>query len=341
MSMLKAIAAAANIVALSLLCECDGDGPICGGEPEVEVEIVDLDWGDTVVRGIARNFDSSKHHVVVWASTDAWYPQPTNLNPYTPINSNGTWECRLHSWKQIIVLIVDTTLYLPPGQFRSDHPWCAGGVVVWDGFPKLSFAGYVWHIRNIDSSGPGPNCFSADEENVWVDEMGLHLHTTPKDTGYCCADVYLEHALGYGQYTFQVASRLDLLDDSAVFSGFTYESDSEEVDIEFSCILADPHCAQYVIQPWGVSGNKEEFPYPPVKYSSHRFDWRKDGLVFTSWRGLQPLPHPDSVIHRWVYRGDWIPQPGCERMHFNLWLFRGATPQHSDEVVIRRFRYEP
>ncbi len=122
---------------------------------------------------------------------------------------------------------------------------------------------------------------------------------------------------------------------------FLYENLSREIDIEFSQVLANPHNAQYVIQPYTVSGNIIRFDMPRSSQTSHRIKWREDYIDFTSWRGFSQNPITDSLIFSWHYTGPNIPPPGNERLRFNLWLFGGNPPQRriGDEIVIKSFNY--
>lgn len=174
---------------------------------------------------------------------------------------------------------------------------------------------------------------------MWTDEDGLHLKIDHRDGKWFCAEVLLGESLGYGQYTFRLASRIDSMDFRTVAAGFIYESEYREVDVEFSRVLADPANAQYVVQPYETPGNLMTFVMPITTLSSHRFVWRPDGIEFTSWSGHDQDPPQDNIIHAWVYTGPDIPPPGAERMRFNVWLFGGQPPVtgQEDEMVISAF----
>jgi hypothetical protein len=113
------------------------------------------------------------------------------------------------------------------------------------------------------------------------------------------------------------------------------------LDIEFSRVLADPHNAQYVVQPFYHPGNLVRFEMPPVQESTHRIIWSSNSIRYESWRGHGGEPEADSLIFSWIYAGSDIPPPGGERMRFNLWLFDGQPPTSGlgDQFVVRRFSF--
>ncbi|MFQ5584742.1 MAG: hypothetical protein ACE5GL_09940 [Calditrichia bacterium] len=223
------------------------------------------------------------------------------------------------------------------------------GVIAWDEEPAalpdriIDFSGYQWRVKQAENVrvGPGPNYFSDSTTNVWTDTEGVHLKLDFRDNRWFCAEVALTQSLGYGEYTFQVSSRLDALDYNTVFAGFVYESADREFDMEFSRVLAEPQNAQYVIQPYYHSGNLFRFQMPAEMFSSHRFIWRADTILFMSWRGHGSEPTASTTISSWVYCGADIPPPGAERMRFNLWLYQGNAAQTENEVIVKSFGFKP
>lgn len=215
-------------------------------------------------------------------------------------------------------------------------------VLAWDGGmppPTLQFSGFTWIKKHGGPRGPGGNWFS--DYNTWSDDEGLHLRTTTDGTHWWCAEVLLDHSLGYGQYIFQLTSRVDSLDPHATFAGFVYDSTNREIDFEFTRALGMPpgNNAQYVVQPYYTPGNRYTYLTTPEANTSHRLLWSSDSIVFTSWSGFDSIPNPDEIIQTWTYTGEDDPVPrGRERMRFNLWL-DGAQAQHGDEVVVRSFQF--
>ena len=320
------------------------DGPAPQGCAP-SISIVGLEPNDDTVNGTASVSDTSKTKVVLWAKTDRWYVQPTIAEPYTIIQSDGTWSNFTHPWDRIVALLVDSSYV--PGSTRDYHPSVDPGVLCWDEYPDeslryISWSGYCWTVKIADLVDPGPNYFSDDTVNVMIDqEDRLHLKIDFRNNKWYCAEVVLDHSLGYGLYTFQLDSRVDSLDYNAIFAGFIYETINQEFDIEFSQRLADPFNAQYVAQPWYIPGNMEFFDMSSSSQTSHSFEWRPDRIVFTSWNGHSDVPTSSTLIHTWTYTGGNIPVPGGERMIFNLYLYGGEPPIQGteDEVTVSSFRY--
>lgn len=309
------------------------------------ISIINLQPNDDTVNGIANVLDTSKIKVVLWAKTDRWYVQPSVASPYTIIQSDGSWSNSTYSWNRMIALLVDSSYV--PGSIRNYHPSLDPGVAGWDEYPdksirSINWSGYRWQVKTGDLVGPGPNYFSDDTANVWIDQQDrLHLRIDHRDNRWYCAEVVLDHSLEYGLYTIKLDSRVDSLDYNTIFSPFIYETTDQEFDIEFSQRLADPFNAQYVIQPWYNSGNIEFFNMPGSTQTSHSFEWRSDRIVFSSWNGHADTSTPGTLIHTWTYTGADITIPGGERMIFNLYLYGGDPPTQGtgDEVIIKFFEY--
>jgi len=320
------------------------------GDPNLTptISITNLQPGDATIKGTANNLDTAKTKVVLWAKTDRWYIQPFINNPYTYIQSNGSWSNTTHPWNRMVALLVDSTYVT--GSIMDIHPSSDSGVLAWDEYPApsadkyINWSGYRWRIKNADLAGPGPNYFSNDPANVWLDSTNrLHLKFNLRNGKWYCAEVVLDHSLGYGTYTFKIDSRIDSLNYNAVFAGFVYETTSREIDMEWSQLLSHPFNAQCVIQPWNVSGNINYYEMPTVAQSTHQFIWHADTVFFRSWNGHDDTPKVGDIIHEWTYTGASIPPPGGERMRFNLWLFNGEAPTQNieNEIIIKEFHFQP
>jgi len=245
---------------------------------------------------------------------------------------------------------------------------------------ELFFSGYTWDIRQgspHDTSGPGPNYWSGDSENVWVDDNGqLHLKITLGEDGeWYCSEVSSQDSFGYGKYIFHVASRVDLLDKNAVGGLFTYEGRGTqnpmeyEIDIEFSEWGQEcntnwcPDNGQYVFQ-YRIHGDPK--PDKEVNkiskngfrfslngyYSTHSFIWKPDYLFFESYHGhYENLPSDDFFIEDHTYYDSRIPPESNEKVHINLWLYDsdsnddgielGKSPSNEQEMVIKNFKFIP
>jgi hypothetical protein len=203
------------------------------------------------------------------------------------------------------------------------------------------FSGYHWEVKDGARLYPGPNRF--DRRNVRVDRKGrLHLRIVQRDSEWTCAELALDHSLGYGAYTFDVIADPAELDSDDVLGMFTYdddESDHREIDIEWSKWgKCDSPNAAYTIQPAETEGHSHRFQTDLTgNYSRHRFTWLRDRVDFESRHG-----HIDDgpLIEGWcAMKG--VPAIGNERVRINFWRFRGRPAENEQEIVIRRFRFTP
>ncbi len=206
----------------------------------------------------------------------------------------------------------------------------------------ILFNDFNWEVKNSSSIsvGPGPNYFSSSEENVYVDTEGLHLKTTFRDGKYNCAEVILDKPLGYGVYKFGLENNLSSLDKNAVFSGFLYESDSREIDIEYSWSMVGKSKGQYVIQPGKKSINVFKFKRSSSAYLFHVITWNKEYIKFECFESTNIYGEDAIKINEFLYIGYDNPPPDKARMIFNLWLFKGKTPKKVDSVNIINFTFE-
>ena len=200
----------------------------------------------------------------------------------------------------------------------------------------LRFSGIDWIVRNNDQNtqGPGPNYFSSSEDNVWIDPQGkLHLKITQSGGNWYCAELYAKASMGHGTYTFYVNSDVSKLDPHAVFGMFTYLSDTQEIDIEFSK-WSDPtnQNAQFAVQPSDIAGNKYRFDIPQqIGPSKHSFTWQAHQIKFESSENKKYATEP---LASWHYSGRSIPEPSNEKLRLNLWLYKGQIPSDNKEQEI-------
>ena len=219
------------------------------------------------------------------------------------------------------------------------------------GRQTLTFAGKQWSIKTSmpEAAGPGPNLFSNQKKNVWVDEKGrLHLSITHnKDGRWLCAEIISEESFGYGTYTFTLDGPVEGLDPNAVLGLFTYADDNREIDIEFSRWgKTGDHNAQFVVQPGADPDGIKRFDGPKGTGSStHSFSWQAGQVDFQSMA-------EGNVLASSTARQN-VPLPDKEKVHINLWLFRGAphsVPSQPAlsvsepgrlEVIVSGFKFTP
>lgn len=208
----------------------------------------------------------------------------------------------------------------------------------------LTFSGIDWIVRTTrdKKEGPGPNLFADTDKNVWIDAQGrLHLKITQNGGNWYCAGIIAQRSMGYGKYIFYINSDVTTLDQNVVAGLFTYLTDKEEIDIEFSkwSIPANMN-AQFASQPSESVGNKKRFNIPAaVGPTVHFFDWQSQHILFkSSYVDAKAMVH---TIDEWAYTGKDIPKEKTEKLRLNLWLFKGQIPSDlkEQEIVIDSVRF--
>ncbi len=228
--------------------------------------------------------------------------------------------------------------------------------------------------------GPGPNYFSNNKKNVWVDTNGyLHLTIIKSNNTWQCAEVICKKPIGYGTYTFTIAAPKKKLDPNVVFGLFTWDTATykkeanSEIDIEFSQ-WTDPNAPNlhYSVQPTCGTDEKsgiyrERTKAISTKYkrssSIHEFTWTPNKVSFSSiWQNKE---HDHSnYIAKWHFNKNnplrrsscgtelsdpiGIPAPGTNtEVRINLWLVDGNHDKKPDppcseqEIIIKNFIYQP
>jgi len=215
----------------------------------------------------------------------------------------------------------------------------------------ISFAGHNWIVKtSAGRVGPGPNYFSDNTNNIWVDTSGrLHLKITRHNGRWYCAEIISNDSFGFGTYRFYLDTPVDSLDPHVVLGLFTWSDDpaynNREIDIEFSRwgIVANQN-AQYVVQPYNVAGNQYRFEEPPNLYqTTHSFDWTSTSVFSESLIGhLRTPTDPSQIIAQHTFT-QGIPQAGGENARMNLWLFQGQAPtdRQEVEVIVSWFEFVP
>jgi len=350
------------IAAGVLLSGCDGSPTPVGtytggvvGNPNLPPTIT-LDTPATGARqlsGHANNVDASRIKVVIYVLTDMWYIQPLANAPYTNIFSDGSWTSQTNPWNRIVVLLVDSSLFMASPEL-THHPSVEQGVLVWTEYPSsgpstLSFSGYTWSFDVSNDSNtpfdPGPNYWSNDPSVVHVEADGLHMKITNGNGLWQCGEIHLPQRLGYGKYTVQINSRLDQLDQNTVAAPlFTYAKLDQELDLEYSgiggLVIPAPNTAHFVVQPWQTSSNVYPYIQPPISRFTSQIQWQADHVNFLTWKGWSAVPADSDIIQEWDYKGADIPPPG-QFVYINLWLLNGHPPVSGvgDEMIINSFTF--
>jgi hypothetical protein len=241
---------------------------------------------------------------------------------------------------------------LVPGKGESATP--PGDSAYVPGFGRrINFSGYDWLVKtSLDPVGPGPNYFSDNSGNVWIDEQGrLHLRISPDAGGrWQAAEVVLQASLGYGIYRFVLNSPVDDLDPNIVLGLFTWSDDPaenhREIDIEFAR-FGEPAAliGRYSLQPYTAIGQFFPFEQPPSPESTHSFLWSSERVSFLSWVGSGGATGGSGTTiaeHTFTSPYD-VPAPGGEQVRINLWLDEGRAPTNEQplEVIVGSFDFTP
>src|ERR1035437_10189258 len=342
---------------LAALAGCGGgsttlSSPVNGGQPTVTLNTPSP--GAAQLSGHAYNVNPSTTKVVIYVLTNQWYVQPLVAAPFTNIASDGSWQSSTYPWQAIVVLLVNPSTYTPAAT-KITNPALDPGVLAYTSYPSapvsVNFSGRTWGIKmtgNVasDQFQPGPNYWSADSSVVRVAADGLHLKITKINGNWQCGEVYLLQSLGYGTYTVQINSRLDQLDTNTVAAPlFIYADTSHELDNEYSGpggLIPSPNNAQFVAQPYTVPGNLVRYRQPAASQLTSQMEWQPDHVTFRTWNGWSDNPTASDIIYQWTYTGSYIPQPGQESVHINLWLLNGQAPitGAGDEMVIQSFTFQ-
>ncbi len=309
--------------------------------------------------------EPADYKVAVYIYVSGWWTKPYWAWPLTPIQPDGTWTCDIttsgvdQNATRIAAFLVPLG-YDPPlmsgGQslpFDLERNSVASVMVEREPtYRTIEFSGYTWNVKASETrAGPGPNYFSDKEGDVWVDEHGrLHLSIVYRDGRWYCTEVFTTRPLGYGVYTFTLASRVDQLDKNVVLGLFTWDDTApefnyREIDIEFSQWgLEENDNAQYVVQPWDNPGNRHQFHMELQEdYSTHSFVWGPDRVRFSSFQGHESPPDPGDEIESWSYTGANNPPEGKGNARINLWLLGGNPPSDGQEVevIVAAFDFAP
>lgn len=246
---------------------------------------------------------------------------------------------------------------------------------------RIAFAGRDWIVKeSAGAVGPGPNRFSAADENVHVDQEGhLHLAISLDGGEWRCAEVITDEPVGYGDYEYRVGPGIDRLDPNVVLGFFTWNSDSwktdsnSEIDIELTrWSKAEEPNLHYSVHPnWGVRDilHAERYHARQVDLghegSTHTLRWTPSRVELATYRGDQG-PAPERLVASWSYDDTNPPRQGvgpdgltdplviprpreATNARINLWLFNGdrqgggdpPTNRQPVKVVVTGFKFTP
>ncbi len=334
-----------------------------GCSPAIDFTSVPLYGSLDDLQGQVSCGEPAEYQVAVYIFVGGWWTKPYWDSPLTPIQADGSWTCDITTGGNDPYATQIAAFLLPNGY---NPPILSGEQV----FPTellmnsvdhliidrssaqrtISFSGLTWNVKKSDiPAGPGPNYFSDQEQDLWVDQDGrLHMKIVNRDGRWYSTEVYTQAPLEHGTYTFTLASPVDQLDPNVVLGLFTWDNAApqynfREIDIEFSR-WGDVGAlnSQYVVQPWDHPGNMHRFnTILDGTYSTHRFSWASGSVQFSSFQGKSP--NLGNLIDEWSYTGPDIPPSGEGNARINLWLMNGLAPSDGQEVevIIDAFQYSP
>jgi hypothetical protein len=288
--------------------------------------------------------------IVLFAKSGVWWVQPTETQPFTPIQPDSKWTSSTHPGSAYAALLVNPG-YRPQTTVR-ELPQKGGGVLavaIAEGpvlshpdVKMLDFSGYEWKIRQAPND-PGGSRNLYDPANAWTDRSGfLHLRIAKQAGQWTSAEVNLTRSLGYGSYRFVVRD-ISHLEPAAVFSISTWDDAGppREMEIEISRWgeLSSKN-AQYVVQPYYVPANVVRF-VAPGGLLTHWLRWEPGRATFRTVRGFASSMGSDAVGGHVFTSG--VPPPGSEKIHMNLYVFDNKSNplQREFEVIVEKFEYLP
>lgn len=337
-----------------------------GAAPKIELTAIPPYSSLLDLSGRVLNVDYANSRVAVYIYAGGWWTKPTFATPATTVQSDGSWTCDIttgggDAYATKIAAFLIPASYTPPqagGLAELPAELYANAldkIIVTRPFTRrIQFSGFDWSIKDSGGSvvGPGPNYFSDNAANVWVDTAGrLHLKIVKRDGLWTCAEIVSVQSFGYGTYRVFLDTSADAIDPNAILGLFTWNDDSpfahREIDVELArwSVAGDTNNGQYVVQPWDLAGHLLRFRVPPEQTSStHSFTWASNQVSFVSHAGQYARPPAtNTVLAGWHYPTNGVPEAGGENFRMNLWLNAGAAPSDAadEEVVVRRFVFEP
>ena len=242
---------------------------------------------------------------------------------------------------------------------------------------KVLFSGHEWDVKSSATTvGPGPNYFSENLDDIYVDEYGyLHMHITQRGGRWYSTEIVSTDTMGYGTYKFTIQGDFVNMPENIVIGLFTwdnntfYEQANSEIDVELSKWgdVDKENTLQYGIQPIAFSTFFPERVFNPVGtesyligVSTHVFHWTDTLVSFRSYAGEQELE--SQLIAQWEFDLDnpprikeeggnsslpiVIPAPGnTTNARINYWILPWIDPGPTDglrqEFIVRYFDYIP
>ena len=175
-----------------------------------------------------------------------------------------------------------------------------------------------------------------------MDSLGrLHLGITKVGRHWTVGEVVNTRSLGYGTYTWVLASRVDNLDPNMVLgsSPMTTRTLPSTTGRSTSrrrggATPSDPTNAQFVVQPYPPTGNLKRITQGSSLPATLSFTWTATGVSFSA---------PGASPSTWTYTGPDTPPNGAALADMNFWLNSGHAPMYGQgaQVIIQSFTFTP
>lgn len=220
---------------------------------------------------------------------------------------------------------------------------------------QIYFSGYIWSVgaypypytENVHTR---PTIKTPWPQEVFVDNQGkLHLTIFYKEGSWWSTEVANTESLGYGTYVFQLDTRVDTMEPSAVIATFIWTKPAEdgkrkEIDIEFSN-WGTPHNelnSQFAIQPTTTQGNLFGFNTNLIfsHTTRHTILWTPTYVYFKSEEISTKLGF-SRTINEWTYQGIDLPQKDNEKAVISYWVFIPGRIYNPSEFVVDSFTFTP
>jgi uncharacterized repeat protein (TIGR01451 family) len=347
-------------------------GPPGPNDPGIQMTVPVFGTLGGVLTGSVQNVATANYKIAVQIFEEGlgWYSKPTCDDVFTTIAANGTWSASISTGDPSDALATQIVAYLVPAGFTpTSSAGCPGpaytpapglpgdlqSVAVARALvtrtdasrPHLHFANMDWWVKSsILAAFPGPTVYSGS--NASVDSQGrLHLQLTYQNGVWQGAEVFSETSLGNGLYQFFVDSVVTGLDPSIVQGLFTWSDDpssyDREIDVEFGQVgHNDSNSGQFVLQPFGVSGNLLRFTVPAgATPTAYDFQWLPSAINYTAAMG--PVSNPFQTVIRQFTNTEGVPQAADQTAaHMNIWLYAGSPASaQTVDFIVRDFQFTP
>ena len=324
---------------------------------------------NATLSGVVLNANPATNAVAVFIYVPGygWVTKPNCVEPLTTIQPNGSWSANVTTGgagdltaTRFAALLVSTNFNLSCVLGLANLPTNAYAQAIAKtavtrpspGVRFLSFSGYDWSVKNpAGLAGPGPNYFSDNTNNVWIDTNGwLHLRITHRTNAWECAELISARAFGPGSYRFELNSVANNLNPNVTLGLFTWSDDpaftDREIDVECGRWqnAADTNNAQFVVQPYYLANQLVRYRVPPgLADSTHLFVWETNRISWQSQTGAYSAAATNLIASYVFNNAANIPQSGDENVHLNLWLINGSAPTDNNEVevIVQSFDFVP